>query len=137
MMIGLEQVSASVTALLVGLIPLATVAFAHLLIDGERMHRGLVPGFVLALVGTGLLVEAEGGPGTNPALGIGLIVLGVLAAGAGGALTRGLPSGPRPPSSCSPSSSRPPVWSSWQRWSQGAWKASAEWISVRWDSLLS
>lgn len=88
MTIGLEHVSASVTALLVGLIPLTTVAFAHRLIDGERMHRGLVPGFLLALVGTGLLVEAEGGPGTNPALGIGLIVLGVLAAGAGGALTR-------------------------------------------------
>lgn len=88
MTIGLEHVSASVTALLVGLIPLTTVAFAHRLIDGERMHRGLLPGFVLALVGTGLLVEAEGGPGTNPALGISLIVLGVLAAGAGGALTR-------------------------------------------------
>ena len=88
MTIGLEHVSASVTALLVGLIPLTTVAFAHRLIDDERMHRGLVPGFILALTGTGLLVEGEGGPGTNPALGIGLIVLGVLAAGAGGALTR-------------------------------------------------
>ena len=88
MMIGLEHVSASVTALLVGLIPLTTVAFAHRLIDGERMHRGLVPGFILALLGTGLLVEGEGGPGTNPGLGIALILLGVVAAGAGGALTR-------------------------------------------------
>jgi drug/metabolite transporter (DMT)-like permease len=88
MTIGLEHLSASVTALLVGLIPLTTVAFAHHLISGERMHRGLVPGFILALAGTGLLVEGEGGPGTNPALGLALVVLGVLAAGAGGALTR-------------------------------------------------
>jgi drug/metabolite transporter (DMT)-like permease len=88
MTLGLEHLSASVTALLVGLIPLTTVAFAHLLIDGERMHRGLVPGFILALGGTGLLVEREGGPGTNPALGLALVVLGVMAAGAGGALTR-------------------------------------------------
>ncbi|MEX0667970.1 MAG: DMT family transporter [Acidimicrobiia bacterium] len=87
MTIGLENLSASVTALLVGLIPLTTVAFAHHLIDGERMHRGLVPGFALALIGTGLLVEG-GGPGTNPALGLALVVSGVLAAGAGGALTR-------------------------------------------------
>jgi drug/metabolite transporter (DMT)-like permease len=85
---GLEHLSASVTALLVGLIPLTTVAFAHHLIDGERMHRGLVPGFVLALAGTGLLVEGEGRPGTNPVLGLTLVVTGVLAAGAGGALTR-------------------------------------------------
>jgi drug/metabolite transporter (DMT)-like permease len=85
---GLEHLSASVTALLVGLIPLTTVAFAHHLIDGERMHRGLVPGFILALAGTGLLVEGEGGPGTNPVLGLTLVVTGVLAAGAGGALTR-------------------------------------------------
>ena len=88
MTIGLERLSASVTALVVGLIPLTTVAFAHLLIDGERMHRGLVPGFILALAGTGLLVEGKGGPGTNPALGLVLVLLGVLAAGAGGALTR-------------------------------------------------
>jgi drug/metabolite transporter (DMT)-like permease len=85
---GLEHLSASVTALLVGLIPLTTVAFAHHLIDGERMHRGLVPGFILALAGTGLLVEGEGRPGTNPVLGLTLVVTGVLAAGAGGALTR-------------------------------------------------
>lgn len=88
MTIGLEHLSASVTALVVGLIPLTTVAFAHLLIDGERMHRGLVPGFILALGGTALLVEGKGGPGTNPALGLVLVLLGVLAAGAGGALTR-------------------------------------------------
>ena len=88
MTLGLEHLSASVTALLVGLIPLTTVAFAHLLIDTERMHRGLVPGFILALGGTGLLVERQGGPGTNPALGLALVVLGVMAAGAGGALTR-------------------------------------------------
>ena len=88
MTVGLEHLSASVTSLLVGLIPLTTVAFAHHLIDGEGMHRGLVPGFLLALGGTGLLVEGEGGPGTNPALGLALVVLGVLCAGAGGALTR-------------------------------------------------
>jgi drug/metabolite transporter (DMT)-like permease len=88
MTIGLEHLSASVTSLLVGLIPLTTVAFAHHLIDGERMHRGLVPGFMLALGGTGLLVEGEGGPGANPTLGLALVVLGVVAAGAGGALTR-------------------------------------------------
>jgi drug/metabolite transporter (DMT)-like permease len=81
MTIGLEHLSASVTSLLVGLIPLTTVAFAHHLIDGERMHRGLVPGFMLALGGTGLLVA-------NPTLGLALVVLGVVAAGAGGALTR-------------------------------------------------
>lgn len=88
MTIGLENLSASVTALLVGLLPLTTVAFAHHLIDGERMHRGLVPGFLLALAGTGLLVEGEGGPGTNPVLGLVLVLTGILAAGAGGALTR-------------------------------------------------
>ena len=86
--IGLEQLSASVTALLVALLPLTTVAFAHLLIDGEPMHRGLLPGFVLALIGTAFLVEPGGAPGTNPLLGVVLAGLGVVAAGAGGALTR-------------------------------------------------
>lgn len=88
MTVGLQHLSASITALLVGLVPLTTAAFAHHLIDGERMHKGLVPGFVLALIGTGLLVEREGGPGTRPVLGLALVILGVLCAGAGGALTR-------------------------------------------------
>ncbi len=88
MTVGLQHLSASITALLVGLVPLTTAAFAHHLIDGERMHKGLVPGFVLALIGTGLLVEREGGPGNRPVLGLALVILGVLCAGAGGALTR-------------------------------------------------
>lgn len=88
MTIGLEHLSASVLALLVGIVPLTTVGFAHYLIEGESMHRGLLPGFILALIGTGLLIDGAGGPGTNPALGFSLVGLGVVAAGAGGALTR-------------------------------------------------
>ena len=86
--IGLEHLPASVTALLVALLPLTTVAFAHHLIDGERMHSGLLPGFILALIGSGLLVQGGGGQGDNPILGFILVLLGVILAGAGGALTR-------------------------------------------------
>jgi drug/metabolite transporter (DMT)-like permease len=86
--VGLTHLTASASALLVGLLPLTTVVFAHHLIDGEKMHRGLYPGFLLALIGTALLVDGGGDPAAKPFLGFTLVGLGVIAAGAGGALTR-------------------------------------------------
>ena len=86
--LGLEHLSASVMSLMLGLVPLTTVAFAHLLIEGEKMHPGLLPGFVLALAGTAFLVEGTGNAGANPAVGFALAGVAVVAAGSGGALTR-------------------------------------------------
>ncbi|MGH8928924.1 MAG: DMT family transporter [Acidimicrobiia bacterium] len=88
MTMGLFHLSASVAALMLALIPLVTVFFAHHLVEGEPMRAAILPGFILALIGVGLLVDAGGPPGTNPALGYLLFGLGVITAGAGGALTR-------------------------------------------------
>ena len=91
MTLGLEDLPVSIGGLLIALIPLATVGAAHFLVDGERFIARSLPGLLLALVGSGILV----GLGGNTVEGVGnlwrgvlLTVVGVISAGVGGALSR-------------------------------------------------
>lgn len=91
MTFGLEDLPVSIGGLLIALIPLATVGAAHFLVDGERFVARSLPGLLLALVGSGVLV----GLGGNTIEGVGnlwrgvlLTVVGVISAGFGGALSR-------------------------------------------------
>ena len=89
--LGLEDLPVSLGGLLVALIPIATVGGAHFLVDGERFNPGSIPGIVVSLVGTGILVGVGGftiaGVG-NLWRGVGLSLIAVAFAGVGGALTR-------------------------------------------------
>jgi drug/metabolite transporter (DMT)-like permease len=88
---GLEDLPASLGGLLVALIPIATVAGAHFLVDGERFDPRSIPGLIVSLIGTGVLVglggESVAGVG-NLWRGVGLSLIAVIFAGVGGALTR-------------------------------------------------
>ncbi|HKX74560.1 MAG TPA: DMT family transporter [Acidimicrobiia bacterium] len=85
---GLVYLPASITAMLVALIPLTTVVIAHFLIDEEPMRAALLPGFVLALAGCVLLVRGDTTAGPHLGLGLSLVLAGIVTAGLGGALTR-------------------------------------------------
>jgi drug/metabolite transporter (DMT)-like permease len=82
-----ERLSGSAISLLIGLIPLATVGAAHLLVPGERASIRGLPGFVIALVGVAVLAAGDLGGG-GELVGLAWAIAGVTTAGAGGALTR-------------------------------------------------
>jgi drug/metabolite transporter (DMT)-like permease len=82
-----ERMSGSAISLLIGLIPLATVAAAHLLVPGERASIRQLPGFSIALAGVALLAAGDL-DGSQGLAGLAWAVAGVATAGAGGALTR-------------------------------------------------
>jgi drug/metabolite transporter (DMT)-like permease len=89
--LGLEDLPVSLGGLLIALIPIATVGGAHFLVEGERFNPRSVPGLVVSLVGTGILVGVGGGAleGVgNLWRGVGVSLVAVVLAGAGGALTR-------------------------------------------------
>lgn len=91
MTLGLEDLPVSLGGLLVALIPIATIAAAHFLVDGERFHVRSLPGLIVALAGSALLVGIGGtsveGVGD---LGRGVLftLAGVIMAGVGGAFAR-------------------------------------------------
>lgn len=88
---GLEDLPVSLGGLLVALIPAATVGAAHFLVAGERFNPRSIPGLVVALIGTGVLVGVGGGAieGVgNLGRGVGVSLIAVGLAGLGGALTR-------------------------------------------------
>ncbi len=91
MTLALEDLPVAIGGLLVALIPLATVAAAHFLVDGERFQAKSLPGLLVALVGSGILV-GEGGESIagvgNLWRGVFYITVGVILAGVGGALSR-------------------------------------------------
>jgi drug/metabolite transporter (DMT)-like permease len=87
---GLEDLPVSLGGLLVALIPIATVLGAHFLVEGERFNPRSIPGLVVSLIGTGVLVGLGGeleGVG-NLWRGVGVSLVAVVLAGLGGALTR-------------------------------------------------
>jgi drug/metabolite transporter (DMT)-like permease len=91
MTLAFEDLPVSLGGLLVALIPLATIAAAHFLVDGERFQVRALPGLLVALVGSAILVGVGGGSldGVgNLWRGVLLMVSGVAVAGIGGALTR-------------------------------------------------
>ncbi len=91
MTLGLEDLPVSIGGLLIALIPLATVGAAHFLVKGEHFVLRSLPGLLLALAGTTILVGFGGtsieGVG-NLWKGVGLTVIGIVGAGLGGALSR-------------------------------------------------
>lgn len=91
MTLGLEDLPVSLGGLLVALIPIATIAAAHFLVDGERFQSKSLPGLLIALAGSALLVGLGGttieGVG-NLWRGVGFTVAGVAMAGVGGAVAR-------------------------------------------------
>ena len=91
MTLSLEDLPVSLGGLLIALIPLATIGAAHFLVDDERFQVRSLPGLLLALLGSALLVGIGGGTVEgvdNLWRGVSLIVIGVILAGIGGALSR-------------------------------------------------
>jgi drug/metabolite transporter (DMT)-like permease len=91
MTLAFEDLPVSLGGLLIALIPLATIAAAHFLVGGERFQIKALPGLLLALVGSALLVGLGGSSieGVGDLWrGVGLMMAGVTMAGVGGALSR-------------------------------------------------
>lgn len=91
MTLGLNDLPVSLGGLLVALIPIATIAAAHFLVDDERFQVRTLPGLLVALAGSALLV----GIGGNTIEGVGNLwrgvfftLAGVATAGVGGAFAR-------------------------------------------------
>jgi drug/metabolite transporter (DMT)-like permease len=91
MTLGFEDLPVSLGGLLIALVPLATIGAAHFLVVGERFQIRALPGLLLALGGSALLVGLGGssvqGVG-NLWRGVLLMMAGVTMAGIGSALTR-------------------------------------------------
>jgi len=88
---GLVELPVSLGGLMIALIPGATVGAAHFLVEGERFNPRSIPGLIVSLIGTGILVGVGGGAleGVgNLWRGVALSSIGVCLAGIGGALTR-------------------------------------------------
>ncbi|HEY7470173.1 MAG TPA: DMT family transporter [Acidimicrobiia bacterium] len=87
---GLEDLPVSLGGLLIALIPIATVGAAHFLVEGERFNPRSIPGLLVSLIGTAVLVGVGGGmEGVgNLWRGVGLSLIAVVLAGIGAALTR-------------------------------------------------
>ena len=91
MTLGLEDLPVSLGGLLVALIPIATIAAAHFLVAGERFQTKALPGLLVALAGSGLLVGVGGASIAGVGdlwRGVGFTVSGVAMAGIGGAFAR-------------------------------------------------
>ncbi len=91
MTLAFEDLPVSLGSLLIALIPIATIAAAHFLVGGERFQIKALPGLLLALAGSALLVGFGGSSieGVGDLWrGVGLMMAGVTMAGLGGALSR-------------------------------------------------
>lgn len=91
MTLALEDLPVSLSGMLIALIPLSTIGAAHFLVPGERFQGRSLPGLLIALIGSAVLVgiggETVDGVG-DLWRGVGWMVLGVTVAGIGGALSR-------------------------------------------------
>lgn len=91
MTLALEDLPVSLSGVLIALIPLTTIGAAHFFVPGERFQARSLPGLLLALIGSAVLVGVGGetvdGVG-NLWRGVGWMIGGILMAGVGGALSR-------------------------------------------------
>lgn len=88
---ALEDLPVSLGGLLIALIPIATIAAAHFIVESERFTPRSLPGLLLALAGTAILVGigGESVAGVDSLWrGVGYSIAGVALAGVGGALSR-------------------------------------------------
>ena len=91
MTLAFEDLPVSIGGLIIALIPLSTIGAAHFLVDGERFRARSLPGLLLALAGSAVLVGIGGGSVAgvgNLWRGVLLLISGIILAGIGGALTR-------------------------------------------------
>lgn len=91
MTLAFEDLPVTLGGLLIALVPLATIGAAHFLVRGERFQVKALPGLLLALTGSAVLVGVGGGTiegVDNLWRGVLLMVAGVSMAGVGGALSR-------------------------------------------------
>lgn len=91
MTLAFEDLPVSLGGLLIALIPLATIAAAHFLVEGEQFQIKTLPGLLVALAGTALLVGVGGDSASGVGQlwrGVAMMLTGVLIAGVGGALAR-------------------------------------------------
>jgi drug/metabolite transporter (DMT)-like permease len=91
MTLAFEDLPVSLGGLLIALVPLATIGAAHFLVAGERFQIRALPGLLVALGGSALLVGLGGGSVQGVGdlrRGVLLMFGGVIAAGVGGALSR-------------------------------------------------
>lgn len=89
--IALEDLPVSLGGLLIALVPMFTITAAHFIVPGERLNPRSLPGLLVALAGTAILV----GIGGETVAGVGDLwrgvtfsLAGVALAGIGGALSR-------------------------------------------------
>jgi drug/metabolite transporter (DMT)-like permease len=88
---ALEDLPVTLGGLLVALIPIATIAAAHFLVDGERFVARSLPGLLISLLGSAILVGVGGekiAGVDNLWRGVAFMVAGVTLAGISGALSR-------------------------------------------------
>jgi drug/metabolite transporter (DMT)-like permease len=91
MTVALEDLPVSLGGLLIALIPISTIGAAHFIVPGERFQAKSLPGLLIALIGTAVLVGLGGGTVEgvgNLWRGVILILVGVVLAGIGGAFSR-------------------------------------------------
>lgn len=89
--LALEDLPVTLGGLLIALIPIATIAAAHFIVEDERFSPRSLPGLLLALAGSAVLVGIGGDSvaGVDDLWrGVGYSVAGVVLAGVGGALSR-------------------------------------------------
>lgn len=89
--LALEDLPVSLGGLLIALIPIATIAAAHFMVEDERFSPKSLPGLLLALAGSAVLVGIGGesiAGVDNLWRGVAYSLAGVALAGVGGALSR-------------------------------------------------
>jgi drug/metabolite transporter (DMT)-like permease len=89
--LALGDLPVSLGGLLIALVPISTMLAAHFILDDEPFRARAVPGLLLALVGSALLVGVGGMTVEgvdNLWRGVAFSLSGVALAGIGGALTR-------------------------------------------------
>jgi len=87
--IALVTLDASLAGLLIALIPAASIVAAHFIVPGERFRTWRLPGLAVAFAGIGILLGGVDRLEPTALWGaVGWSMLGVVAAGSGGALSR-------------------------------------------------
>ena len=87
--IALVTLDASLAGLLIALIPAASIVAAHFIVPGERFQTWRIPGLIVAFSGIAILLGGVDRIDPRSLWGaVGWSMLGVVAAGTGGAVSR-------------------------------------------------
>ncbi|MCQ3804488.1 MAG: DMT family transporter [Acidimicrobiia bacterium] len=87
--LGFQIIPASIGAVIVGIIPLATILLTHWVVPGEKFRAARIPGLMFAILGIGVMAWAPvGQPSSQWIVGVVLMTVGAVSAGGGGAPPR-------------------------------------------------